>query len=205
MVREIRIYIEGGGERAEGKAKLRNGFQVFLRELREKARDRRIRWNITACGSRNSAHDDFNTACQTHPEAFNVLLVDSEGPVNSSPKQHLRDRDGWQVNESEDQYHLMVQTMEAWLIADRTALIQYYGKGDFQESALTDTVDVEQIEKDSLKNYIDRAARNTTKREYREIRDGAKLLGLIDPDVVRNKAPHCERLFQTLVSKIEEN
>ena len=204
MVREIRIYIEGGGERAEGKAKLRNGFQVFLRELREKARDRRIRWNITACGSRNSAHDDFNTACQTHPEAFNVLLVDSEGPVNSSPKQHLRDRDGWQVNESEDQYHLMVQALEAWLIADREAVKQYYGQG-FQESAIPAAQDVEQIDKDLPKSSLDKAAKKTNKEGYQEIRDGARLLAKINPEEVRKKARHCERLFLTLTSKIEEN
>jgi hypothetical protein len=145
VVREIRIYVEGGGDRTETKAKLHNGFSVFLRDLREKARERRIRWNITVCGPRGSAHDDFNTACRTHTEAFNVLLVDSEGPVNSSPKQHLRDRDGWQVNESEDQYHLMVQAMEAWLIADGEAVKKYYGQ-DFQESAIPNTQDVEQIE-----------------------------------------------------------
>jgi hypothetical protein len=204
VVIEIRIYIEGGGERTEGKAKLRNSFQVFLRDLREKARDRRIRWNITVCGSRGSTHDDFNTACQTHPGAFNVLLVDSEGPVDSSPRQHLRDRNGWQVDESEVQYHLMVQAMEAWLIADREAVKQYYGQG-FQESALSDTQDVEQIDKSILESSLDKAANKTNKKEYHKIRDGAKLLGLIDPNKVQDKAPHCSRLLQTLTNKIEEN
>ena len=204
MVREIRIYIEGGGERAEGKAKLRNGFQVFLRELREKARDRQIRWNITACGSRSYTHDGFITACQMHPEAFNVLLVDSEGPVDSSPKQHLRERDHWQINESEDQYHLMVQAMEAWLIADREMLKTYYGQG-FQESALPDTQDVEQIDKDKLKDVLRQASRNTQKGPYHEIRHGAKLLERIDANTVFSRVRHCERLFLTLTNKIEEN
>ena len=204
MVREIRIYIVGGGERAAGKAKLRKGFQVFLRELREKARDRQIRWNIILCGSRGSAHDDFNTACRTHTEAFNVLLVDSEGPVNSSPKQHLRDKDRWEVNESEEQYHLMVQAMEAWLITDQEALKEYYRQG-FLENSIPATQDVEQIDKDTLKRSLDRAAKQTNKKGYKEIRDGAGLLAKINPQEVRKKARHCKQLFQTLTSKIEEN
>ena len=49
------------------------------------ARDKGIRWHIVTCGPRNAAFDAFRTAQAQHPEAFNVLLVDSEAPVQATP------------------------------------------------------------------------------------------------------------------------
>ena len=79
MVNEVRIYAEGGGAGKDTKAAIRRGFGEFLRQLRTLARERRIRWNIIACGPRNAAFDAFKTALRTHTTAFNVLLVDAEG------------------------------------------------------------------------------------------------------------------------------
>ncbi len=179
---------------------LRTGFSKFLRNAGIDSR----KIQIKVCGDRDETHKRFVRACEDGGADYKMLLVDSEGPVNSTPKQHLRNRDGWQVNESEDQYHLMVQAMEAWLIADREAVKQYYGQG-FQESAIPAAQDVEQIDKDLPKSSLDKAAKKTNKEGYQEIRDGARLLAKINPEEVRKKARHCERLFLTLTSKIEEN
>lgn len=196
------LYIEGGGDSKTTKKPLRKGFRLFLRNMG--LDDSKIQ--IVLCGGRNATYKRFDNACRNHTAVYNVLLVDSEGPVNTTttPKQYLRDRDSWQVDGSDDQYHLMVQAMEAWLIADQEAVKLYYGQG-FQESALPDTQDVEQIEKDILDTSLNRAANKTNKKEYHKIRDGAKLLDLIDANTVREKARHCNRLFQTLTNKIEEN
>lgn len=78
MVSEIALYVEGGGNSRQTKDKLREGFGEFLTELRALARSKRIGWRIVACGSRNEAYDDFCTAMRQNPDAFNVLLVDSE-------------------------------------------------------------------------------------------------------------------------------
>jgi len=95
VIDEIRVYIEGGGDQRSTRARLRRAFGVYLRELRDRARSKRIRWNIIICGGRTSTFDDYQTALETHPDAFNVLLVDSEGPVTcSSPWEHLRNRPG---------------------------------------------------------------------------------------------------------------
>src|SRR3712207_6160306 len=95
MSKEIRIYVEGGGESSYIKATFRQAFKSFLKELDDNARARRISLRVIACGSRDSTLDDFKTALRSHPDAFNVMLVDSEGPVNASPLLHLRQRDNW--------------------------------------------------------------------------------------------------------------
>jgi hypothetical protein len=95
VVKEVRIYIEGGGDGKDGKAQLRQGFSQFLSDLRGIARRRGIRWQIVACGPRNAAFRNFQHAVQDHPEAFNILLVDAEASVNDTPLRHLNHRDGW--------------------------------------------------------------------------------------------------------------
>src|SRR5215471_7595512 len=113
VVSEIRLYIEGGGDGRDTKARLREGFSGFLRELVNLARSKRIKWQIIACGPRNRAFDDFKTALETHPDAFNILLVDAEGPVQVYTRlwQHVQSRDGWSVPDIGDEHcHLMVQT-----------------------------------------------------------------------------------------------
>lgn len=130
MVNEIRIYVEGGGDHRSGKAAIQEGFSKFLLPLKDAARQQRIRWSVIACGRRDAALDVFQTALQLHASAFNVLLVDAEGPVVQSPRVHLQQRDGWQIQGvSDEQCHLMVQIMESWLLADRDALRAFYGAG----------------------------------------------------------------------------
>ena len=199
MVTEIRIYMEGGGDKSETKAAVRTGFGKFLAKASEITR----RPKVIACGSRNSALKGFRTALRVHPDAFNVLLVDSEGPVRGEPWEHLQNRDYWQRPDADDdQCHLMVQIMEAWLVADVDALKEFYGQ-HFQDSAIPRTKDVEEIDKTTLAGALTRATRNTQKGEYHKIKHGAKLLARIDPSIVRSKAPYCERLFARLAARIQ--
>jgi hypothetical protein len=93
VVSEIRLYIEGD-------RRLRPGFGMFFERLRDLARSRRVGWDIKLCGGRNSAFDDFKTALDQHPGAFNILLLDSEGPLNGEPWDHLRKRDGRSTKKS---------------------------------------------------------------------------------------------------------
>ena len=178
MTREIRIYVEGGGDGKDTKAQIRRGFDLFLWGLKSKARARNIRWSIVACGPRNKAFYSHQTACRTHPDAFNVLLVDSEGPVGAEPWAHLRQRDGWRCDLPDDNCHLMVQAVEAWIIADKAALRDFYGPA-LREAAIPDTQDVERIDKERLLPAMIDATRNTQKGRYHKIRHAAKLLGLL--------------------------
>ena len=76
---------------------------------------------------------------QSGPDVFNVLLVDAEGPaLGTGVWRHLRTRDRWEnPGADETQCHLMVQMMEAWLVADRERLAEYYGE-NCHEKALPD-------------------------------------------------------------------
>lgn len=204
MISEIRIYAEGGGDSISAKAAVRLGFGTFLKPLRDTARRLRIRWNIAACGSRNSAFDDFAIAVRSHPESFNVLLVDSEGPVVTTPWEHLHRRDGWPTPGLPDAHcHLMVQTMEAWLIADRDVLVRFYGP-QFNAGRLPGHSDVEQVDKGMLLNALRAATRSTGKGVYHKIHHGPKLLARLDPLKVRDAARHCDRLFATLTNLMSD-
>lgn len=207
MSREIRFYVEGGGHLKATIVRFRTAMGNFLRSLREKARAKRIGWFIKACGGRRSAYDDFCAAVRSNPGAFNLLLVDAEGPVTcESPWEYLRTRPGdqWKNPGMEDQHcHLMVQTMEAWLIADREKLAEYYGR-DFHEKALPDNRNIEQIDKDAVARALRDATRNTKKGEYHKTRHAPDILERIRPAEVRARASYCERLFRTLSAQIDD-
>jgi len=204
MVDEVRIYIEGGGDQRSGKAAVREGFSKFLSPLRAMARERHVHWNVIACGSRNDAFHAFGIALRQHTDAFNVLLVDSEGPVVQSAWVHLQSRDHWAVPAVSDKHcHLMVQAMEAWIIADLEALMGFYGDG-FIANAIPRQEDVEMISKPDLGVALRLATQNTQKGEYHKIRHGPKILALLDVSRVRNRARHCERIFTILKNKLEE-
>ncbi|MBO3457474.1 DUF4276 family protein [Aetokthonos hydrillicola Thurmond2011] len=197
MVKEIRIYIEGGGDGKESKAKLREGFHKFLQVSRE----RRI--NITMCGKRNDAFRDFKNALKSHQDAFNLLLVDAEAPVKLSPWEHLKSRDNWDLPDVDDIHcHLMVQVMEAWFIADIETLRKFYGQG-FKENAIKRSQDVESLDKDILNKKLKAATCNTSKGEYHKIKHASLLLASLNADQVRKASLHCDRLFRTLVQIID--
>jgi hypothetical protein len=203
LVREVRIYAEGGGDSRDAKAFLREGFSAFLSSLNSMAREKGVRWHIVTCGAGIAAFDAFRTARTQHPEAFNVLLVDSEAPVQTTPWTHLHDRDGWATNGlSDDCCHLMTQAMEAWFVADITALATFYGQG-FHPAGIPRNPDVEQVPKAQLETSLRDASRHTLKGEYHKTRHAWMLLRLIDPEVVRRASLHCERLFTTLQAKMQ--
>lgn len=90
----------------------------------------------------------------------------------------------------------MVQSMGTWIIADIAALRAYYGN-DFRANVLP-TSNLESIDRSVVGDALKRATRGTTKGDYQKIRDGAKLLERIDPEVVSNACPSCAALLRTL-------
>ncbi len=203
MVKEIRIYIEGGGDGKNTKALLRQGFNSFMKDLIQIARSKRIQWHNIPCGSRHHAFRDFKNALQSHPDAYKVLLVDSEAPVNKTPWDQLKDRDNWNSSGMDDIHcHLMVQVMESWFTADIEALKHFYGQG-FKENAIPYNQKVEKINKSDLESAFKKATKDTSKGEYNKIKHGAKLLELVDVAKVRSASTHCDRFFKTLAQKMD--
>ncbi|MEH2318760.1 DUF4276 family protein [Nostoc sp.] len=226
----IYIYIEGAGDEddiellprprqgfrsgiisgKETTTGLRLGFRKFFQELYDIAGEK-IKIFTVMCGSRRDAYEDFKTALESQPEAFNVLLIDAESPVDSTvtPWEHLRNRTEdhpWildAVNFEDEQCHLMVQTMEAWFIADIDALREFYGEG-FREDGILQGMagyhSVETVSKATLKVWLEAATRHTGKGKYHKTKHAPKLLELLDVDTVRQASPYCDRLFTTLTA-----
>ena len=199
MSKEVRIYLEGGGDSSNGRSLLRNGFDAFLSIVKNEARKRRMRWSTIACGSRQDAYRNFLHALEDHPEALNLLVVDSEAPVKQAPDQHLISRDGWNAlkDVDADRCHLMVQVMESWLITDKAAVKQYYGQG-FRPNQIPDTKNVEKLTKRRVDSAIKNASSKTKKGKYHKIKHASALLGRVDPQKVRKVASHCDRFLNHL-------
>lgn len=190
--------MEGGGTGKENRAALRQGMETFLQSLKEAARVKALRWKLVCCGPRGEAFKGFRNAVNNGDNVVNVLLVDAEGAVNDPPRDHLRGRDQWDLSfASEDAVHLMVQAMEAWIVADSEALAEYYGQG-FRARRLPKANNLETVLKTTVERSLTEATQYTQKGPYHKIRHASDLLKRIDPDKSRGRCPHCERLFETL-------
>lgn len=195
---EIRIYVEGGGDK-DSKARLRIAFGRFLEPLQNRARQKRIRWQVIACGSRSDTFTSYRVDLPRFPETLMLLLVDAEGPLNGSPSAHVVSEGAARelAGLPDEQVHLMVQAMEAWIAADPAALKQYYGQG-FHASALPRAKNIETVAKQQLFTALDAATRGTQKGRYHKTHHAPDLIAILSPATVRGRAPHCERLFVTL-------
>ena len=185
----IGIYMEGGGESHDTKAALRQGMDEFLGPIKQAARNKYWRWKLVPCGSRNDAFKGFKNAVRNGVAGIIVLLVDAEGSVETSAREHLKSRDGWELGfAADDKVHLMVQTMETWIVADTGALADYYGQ-NFQESALSSRDDLEIATKTEIAQTLKQATRATQKGVYHKIRHASDLLKRIDSSKVSGSMP----------------
>ena len=198
--------MEGGGDSAGSKAELRRGMDVFLTEIKDACRTRAWHWKLVCCGSRDEAHKYFENERANGDAGIVVLLVDSEAPVDIEPADHLVKRDRWDDLHGIDgeMIHLMVQTMETWIIADRAALRDYYGQ-NFRENVLPRRQNLEEVGKNDVAEGLRSATVGTQKGAYHKIRHARHLLQLIDPMTVRERCRHCGRLFETLLRLINQN
>ena len=198
----IAIYMEGGGDGRATKEALRQGMDALLQPLKQAAREKALHWKLVCCGGRNETFRRFRNEVTTASDTFVVLLVDAEESVHGSPCAHLHACDGWDMGFADDDaVHLMVQAMEAWIVADLAALRRYYGRG-FDEKALPKRLELEEVPKADVTNALQRATRHTTKRCYHKIWHVKDLLARIDVEQVKNRCPHCKRLFEALGQEI---
>ena len=201
-MRGVAIYMEGGGDRSAGKNALRQGMDRLLEPVKAVARAHAWHWKLVPCGGRDVALRAFRNAIRARSDAIVALLVDSEGPVSTTPRAHLAERDGWQLDFApEDAVHLMAQVMETWILADVSALRSYYGQR-FMVNALPRRQALEDVPKGDVEGALRRATASTGKGPYHKIRHASEILAHIDPDVVRQRCPHFERMCSSLAHRL---
>ena len=171
----------------------------FLQPIKESAREKALRWKLVCCGPRKEAFQGFRNAVRNGDDSVNVLLVDAEGPVNQSARDHLRSgEDNWDLDfASEDAVYLMVQAMEAWIVADPETLASYYGQG-FRRRGLPRAANLERVSKTDLARGLEEATERTRKGRYHKIKHASDLLKRIDASKAKNRCPHCKMLFEKL-------
>ena len=197
--------MEGGGRGAGARAALRRGMDTLLRPLKQAARDKSMHWKLVCCGPRDVAFRSFRNAARDADGAIVLLLVDAEGPVADGPCEHLHARDGWDLAAVDaGSVHLMVQTMEAWIVADSDALNRYYGQR-FSARLLPRAADLEGVAKSEVEDSLRRATEHTGKGRYHKIRHASDLLQHVDAEKVRARCRHCRRLFDELGRMIDES
>lgn len=188
VITEIAIYIEGGGDSTHGKAALRLGFDALLSRQKAAARDRRMGWKLVLCGGREQAFHMFRHSTNQGSRGAAIgLLVDAEGPVTKADPlgrvAHLRARDKWDCSFADVEHvHLMTQTMETWLVADRDAVLKFYGKGFGDKLPRRARLDEEP--KANVLSALENSTKATQKGTYGKITHASELLKKCDPNKI---------------------
>lgn len=193
---KVTIYVEGGGDTNATKIKCRKGFSKFF----ENATFKGCMPTIIACGGRLEAYKNFCTAL-ANPKSneFPVLLVDSEDLISTASKwEHLKNREGDQwakpATATEDHVYLMTVCMEAWFMADKEAVAEYYVK-DFNSNSLPANPKIEQIQKMDLFSGLKQATETTKKGEYSKGGHSFDILAKIKPEKVMNASPKAKEMI----------
>ena len=90
----------------------------------------------------------------------------------------------------------MVQAMETWFLADRTALRTYFGSG-FRPNAFKQWPQLEAVSKATVLGVLGRATSGCTK-QYEKGRISFELLARVDPALVEDACPHAKALLSRL-------
>ncbi len=202
-MKRIAIIAEGGGKGTGTQSILKNGMNQFFRAISEQARDNGFQLKLAVCGSRNKTFRDFHIALKDTNNSHVFLLVDSDGPINKGRLDYLAETAGFKnLSGAEEHFiHLMIQTMEVWIMADGNALAVYYGQ-QFARNALPKAGNLETIAKSDLDACFKRAIAQTRKPEYDKIHDAAALLSRINPAIVQSRCPSARRFFEEVTKAI---
>lgn len=172
------IYLEGAASRLDQRL-CRQAFSKLLVQCGFEKRMPRL----TACGSRNSAFDDFKTAfAASAPGDYIAMLIDSEEPVLDleKPWSHL----GWTKPSGADDEHVLFMTtcMETWIVADRATLRRHYKK-NLQETALPPLHNLEARSRHDIQDKLTHATRECP-NAYRKGRRSFEILEQLNPEAL---------------------
>ena len=160
---------------------------------------------IRARGSRNQAYASFvNAISHASDGEVVMLLVDSEDPIADINRtwQHLRQRDGWQRPRNADDEDVLFMTtcMETWIVADRNALREHFGR-NFQENALPPSDNLERRSRQDVLGSLERATRNC-RASYAKGPKSFEILAKINPNAIAPNLPSFRRARTILAEKL---
>lgn len=199
MVRKL--FIEGGGDSKELRARCRKGF----RKLLEKCGFTGRMPALVACGGRQATFDDFQLGhAHATSEDYIALLVDSEDPVADieKPWEHLAQRDNWNQPDgaTDEQALLMTTCMETWIVSDRPTLQAHYGNC-LQLSALPSLNNLETESRQAVQEALAGATR-TCKNQYKKGKRSFEVLEKINPPELRKHLPSFIRFERVLDERL---
>ena len=174
------VYLEGGSH-------LRRPMRNFLR----RAVGLDIDIDVDACRGRDRAITRFGRV--SSPDS--LLLIDSEGDDLNGLRQTVASRA--RLQGALDRTFFMVQLMEAWFLADREALREFYGPR-FNTRLLPNNPQPEAIQKNDVLNRLREATRGTPKRIYDKTAHAPGLLNLLNPAAIYAACPNFTRLIDFL-------
>ena len=168
---------------AEGHRRLRPALNGFIRKATV---GNQPSIKVILCGS----WSDAIKQCAKDPGSW--LLIDSEGELSD----HIRNEVQAQLHPSNHAF-FMVQLMEAWFLADRTTLADYYGQ-EFNASRLPSNTNIEAIPKHDVEDGLREATRRCRKGAYNKGTHSPELLRRLDAAAVYNACPNFARLIDSL-------
>lgn len=174
------VYLEGGNH-------LRRPMRNFLR----RAVGNNIALNILPCRDRDRAIRLFGQTSSSDA----LLLIDSEGDDLTTLRQFVLSRTGFP--DATDRSFFMVQLMEAWFLADRQALVAYYGQG-FNAGRLPGNRQPERIPKRDVEQGLRNATAGTSKGAYDKTDHAVELLAQLNPTAVYSACPNFKLLVDHL-------
>ena len=209
---KVKVYVEGGGDSREQHIRCREGF----RKLMEKAGFIGAMPGFVAGGGREQTFDRFKHACTaTRQNEYPVLLVDSEdplevqgdslGPESPVPWAHLKKRDGWTrpPHANHDQAQLMTTCMETWILADRDALVRFFGQ-HLDRNALLPLDKLEIRSRHKVQESLQKATARCGKgRGYKKGDRSFKVLAELEPDKLEQVLKHFVRFKRTLRRRLQ--
>ncbi len=203
MVKAV-LYLEGGGDSKELRARCREGF----RRLLDSCGFAKRRINLVACGGRGPAFDKFKSAHKKKASnEFIGLWIDSEDPLKNleATWEHLKNRpgDNWEKPDgaTDDQVLFMTTCMETWIVADRETLKKHFGS-KLQVSALPPLEKLEERDRHDIFRRLKHATRNCS-NPYQKGEDSFEILGKLSPTVLGQRDRISRPLLPSFVRVVE--
>lgn len=200
----LKIFVEGAGKQNK---KLASECRQAFAQLLEKLGVPHRQFKIIPCGARTVAFKEFCIAMGKGEHA--MLLIDSEAPVphdDFQPWQFLKQNqaDQWDkpTNAKDEDCHLMVQAMEAWLLADSKALAAYFGQG-FSKAKLPKTTNLESLKKDRAFQILKTVSAKCGRDRIYHKNKAFAVLRTVQPSKIEQGSAWASRFFQEVQKRCQ--